>query len=77
MGIALFIWSISGRAEASTTTAFASNDPGVRATAMGGAYTGLGGDPMALYWNPATLFLRFFGSCTWAMSAGTSMPSGL
>ena len=45
-------------AEASTTTAFAANDPGVRATAMGGAYTAVGGDPMALYWNPATLFFQ-------------------
>lgn len=48
----------AGRARAGTTTAFTSNDPGVRATAMGGAYTGLGGDPMALFWNPATLFFQ-------------------
>jgi len=49
---------LAERATANTTTAFASNDPGVRATAMGGAYTGLGGDPGALYWNPATLFFQ-------------------
>lgn len=40
------------------TSSFAVNDPGVRASALGGAYTAVGGDPMALYWNPATLFFQ-------------------
>lgn len=43
---------------ATRTSAFAPVDPGVRAAAMGGAYTAVGGDPMALYWNPATLFYQ-------------------
>ena len=55
---ALLVGLAAGRAEAGTTTAFTANDPGVRATAMGGAYTGVGGDPMALYWNPATLYFQ-------------------
>jgi hypothetical protein len=53
--VVLLMAGLAGRASAGTTTAFASNDPGVRATAMGGAYTGLGGDPGALYWNPASI----------------------
>jgi hypothetical protein len=57
-GTLLLLALLSSRAGANTSTAFASNDPGVRATAMGGAYTGLGGDPGALYWNPATLFFQ-------------------
>lgn len=42
----------------SRTSAFAPADPGVRAAAMGGAYSAVGGEPMALYWNPATLFFQ-------------------
>jgi hypothetical protein len=45
-------------AAGSRTSAFAPIDPGVRATAMAGAYTALGGEPIALYWNPATLFYQ-------------------
>ena len=56
--VLLLLGALTGRASAGTITAFASNDPGVRAAAMGGAYTGLGGDPGALYWNPATLFFQ-------------------
>jgi hypothetical protein len=40
------------------TSAFAPIDPGVRATGMAGAYTALGGEPIALYWNPATLYYQ-------------------
>ncbi len=46
----------AGPARAARTSAFAPIDPGVRASAMGGAYTALGGEPIALYWNPATLY---------------------
>ncbi len=43
---------------ASRTAAFAPVDPGVRASAMGGAYSAVGGEPGAMYWNPATLFFQ-------------------
>ena len=43
---------------AGSETAFVSDDAGVRATAMGGAYSAVGGEPTALYWNPATLFFQ-------------------
>jgi hypothetical protein len=43
---------------ATRTSTFAHIDPGVRATALGGAYSALGGDPIAMYWNPATLFYQ-------------------
>lgn len=46
-----------GSASAATRTSpFAPIDPGVRATALGGAFTAVGGEPIALYWNPATLY---------------------
>ncbi len=49
----------AGKAAADTrTAAFAPADPGVRASAMGGAYTAVGEEPMGLYWNPATLFFQ-------------------
>lgn len=41
-----------------TTSTFAPGDPGVRATGLGGAYSAVGGEPIALYWNPATLFFQ-------------------
>jgi hypothetical protein len=40
------------------TSAFAPADPGVRPAALGGAYTAVGGEPNALYWNPAALFFQ-------------------
>lgn len=40
------------------TAAFAQVDPGVRAAALGGAFTAVGGQPTALYWNPATLHFQ-------------------
>jgi len=43
---------------ASRTSAFAPVDPGVRASAMGGAFTAVGGEPSAMYWNPAALFYQ-------------------
>lgn len=51
--------SAAAVASAQTRTAtFTPDDPGVRASALGGAYTAVGGDPMALYWNPATLYYQ-------------------
>jgi len=41
---------------AARTSTFAPIDPGVRASAMGGAFTAVGGEPIAMYWNPASLF---------------------
>jgi hypothetical protein len=47
-----------GAAASTRTAAFAPIDPGVRASAMGGAFTAVGGEPSALYWNPAMLFFQ-------------------
>ena len=50
---------VSGTARGGTRTSiFAPIDPGVRAAGMGGAFTAVGGEPTALYWNPATLFFQ-------------------
>ena len=61
VGAALWLWVLldptPARAATQTST-FAHNDPGVRAIALGGAYSALGGEPIALYWNPATLFYQ-------------------
>ena len=47
---------ISGSASAGTAGfAFLQVPVGARAVAMGGAFTAVPGDPMGLYWNPATL----------------------
>ncbi len=47
-----------GGARAETSTTVVPGDPGVRATGMGGAFSAVGGEPIALYWNPATLFYQ-------------------
>ncbi|MBI4801301.1 MAG: PorV/PorQ family protein [Elusimicrobia bacterium] len=39
----------------STSAAFLKLGAGARAVAMGGAFTGVAGDPYAIYWNPAGL----------------------
>lgn len=47
---------ISGSVSAGTAGfAFLQVPVGARAVAMGGAFTAVPGDPMGLYWNPATL----------------------
>jgi hypothetical protein len=43
---------------ANRTAAFAHVDPGVRAAALGGAFTALGEQPSALYWNPSALYFQ-------------------
>ena len=54
--VALALAGAAGAAE--RTAAFAHADPGVRAGAMGGAFTALGEQPIALYWNPAGLYFQ-------------------
>ena len=47
---------LAGTAVAGTSGfAFLQVPAGARAVAMGGAFTSIAGDPMGLYWNPATL----------------------
>ncbi len=47
---------LTATASAGTTGfAFLQVPTGARAVAMGGAFTAVSGDPMGLYWNPATL----------------------
>jgi len=46
-----------GRASTGTA-AFAPVDPGVRAAALGGAFSALGGQPISMYWNPAGLYYQ-------------------
>jgi hypothetical protein len=48
----------AGGVRAETSTTFVPGDPGVRATGMGGAYSAVGGEPIAMYWNPATVFYQ-------------------
>ncbi|NOQ22305.1 MAG: PorV/PorQ family protein [Candidatus Aegiribacteria sp.] len=53
---AVMLVTISGSAFADTAGfAFLQVPVGARAVAMGGAFTAVPGDPMGLYWNPATL----------------------
>ncbi|MEN8208053.1 MAG: hypothetical protein ABFR50_02260, partial [Candidatus Fermentibacteria bacterium] len=53
---AVMLAIISGSALAGTAGfAFLQVPVGARAVAMGGAFTSVSGDPMGLYWNPATL----------------------
>ncbi|NNF08466.1 MAG: hypothetical protein HKN21_17020 [Candidatus Eisenbacteria bacterium] len=57
--IFLLVFATSKVAQADTrSSAFSFNDPGVRASAMGGAFSALGGQPSAMYWNPATLYFQ-------------------
>lgn len=53
---AVILAMITGIASADTAGfAFLQVPTGARAVAMGGAFTAVPGDPMGLYWNPATL----------------------
>ncbi len=53
---AVMLALISGSVSAGTAGfAFLRIPMGARAVAMGGAFTAVPGDPMGLYWNPATL----------------------
>ena len=54
---AFLILSLAVPAALSGTTGFAflKVPAGARSVAMGGAFTSIAGDPMGLYWNPATL----------------------
>jgi hypothetical protein len=53
---AVMLAIITGSASAGTAGfAFLRVPTGARAVAMGGAFTAVTGDPMGLYWNPATL----------------------
>ncbi len=52
-----------GLTKVGTTAAnFLQIEVGARAVAMGGAYTGLGGDPSSLYWNTAGIGLSGHGA---------------
>ncbi len=54
--IAALLVLLAGAATAGTSGfAFLQIPAGARAVAMGGAFTSVSGDPMGLYWNPATL----------------------
>ncbi len=48
----------AGGVGAEISSTFVPADPGVRATGMGGAYSAVGGEPIAMYWNPATVFYQ-------------------
>jgi len=48
--------AVPAAAGAARTSVFAPVDPGVRAAAMGGAFSAVGGQPTAFYWNPAGLY---------------------
>ncbi len=50
----LFLWASAGLA-GTGGFAFLLVPTGARAVAMGGAFTAVPGDPMGLYWNPASL----------------------
>jgi hypothetical protein len=53
---ALLLTVLCGTASAGTAGfAFLQVPTGARAVSMGGAFTAVPGDPMGLYWNPATL----------------------
>ena len=53
---AVILAMVIGPASAGTAGfAFLQVPTGARAVAMGGAFTAVSGDPMGLYWNPATL----------------------
>lgn len=53
---AVILAMVIGSASAGTAGfAFLQVPTGARAVAMGGAFTAVSGDPMGLYWNPATL----------------------
>jgi hypothetical protein len=54
----LLLLLAAGAGAATRTSAFSDADPGVRPSAMGGAFTAVGGEPIALYWNPASLFFQ-------------------
>jgi hypothetical protein len=59
LGLLLLALLGAGSASAANrTAAFAHADPGVRAGALGGAYTALGETPSGMYWNPSSLYFQ-------------------